>query len=677
MAIRYKRIQTNFTAGEVSPRLLARTDLDDAYDQALKTLENAYSLPHGGAKRRPGSVFVGEVRDSTKNVRLIPFVYSQSISYVLVLNNGYMQFVRDGSFIQSGSPLSDYEIAIPWGNTELNDITYTQFGSSMFLCHEGYAPRQLVRNSETSWTLSEISFTHNALADAWFKNAYVEFKIYTTGDGFDVDDKFEFTTDGSGNVSAGPTFTGSGTGGMAAITVDADLDNGVTWTAKCVYSDTTRQEFDVYNDQGGGSPVAYPSMPIRPPAEWAPSDYPHSVCFFEQRLFFAGSPSYPQTVWGTQIGDYLDLTLGPNDDDGVKALIASGRFDKILHLEAARALLPLSYGGEFTFTGGQNSGITPGAKIVRAHTYHGTKNVRPIRIADEVLFVQRDGLKVRAISYDVTRDANVAPDITLLAEHITGTGDGIVDMTYQQAPDGILWAVRDDGVLLSCTHLVKQKVTAWSRHITDGLYKAVCAIPENDRDVVYQCVERTISDGGSPPSDVTKRYIEYMDSTMYVDSGLTGSSSPVTDSWSGLDHLEGQTVDIVADGKVHPQETVTSGAITLDYDAAAIQSGLHFEVDMEMLHPEVLSREGTSQGSQLRIYEAVFRLQDTIGLTVNGKDVPVMTTQETMDAAPSPFTGDKQVPTVGWTSPNNIRIQHTLPAPFTLLGVVQKLTIGD
>ena len=154
MAMTYRKIQASFSNGEVSPRLLARTDIP-TYGTGVKTMENAFVLPHGGAKKRNGTIYVGDVSDSTKATRLIPFIYSRTVSYVLVFNNGKIQFIKNGSWVMNGG--SRYEISHSYTDAELPELTYAQYGSSMFIAHSNHKPRQLYRGAETSWTLADIS----------------------------------------------------------------------------------------------------------------------------------------------------------------------------------------------------------------------------------------------------------------------------------------------------------------------------------------------------------------------------------------------------------------------------------------------------------------------------------------------------------------------------------------
>jgi len=658
-----KVLQSSFTGGEMSDRMLARTDLQ-TYVRSAKTMENCYPFTHGGVTRRAGTNFISEVRDSTRPVRLIPFTYSKEQSYLLIFNGGRMEVVKDKEFILSGG--NPYNIAIPYSDSELNEVRYAQAGNIIFFAHPNHPPKQLIRTSDTSWAFSNLDFIYDAVTDIYFENDYIRFKIVAAGDGHEVGDYYEIVTDGLGGFFTGGPFNGSGgdapVGALTAVSVNTTNLTAETWTITCTVKSETREEWDVVGTTSG-----------RPPVQWSTGNYPNAVSFHAQRLWFGGSNARPQSLWGSAAGDYATFTVGPLADDGLNFQIASNAFDEIIHLESARQLLIFTYGGEFTLAGAAG-GISPSSVDLRRHTMHGSTDTKPIRIGQEVLFVQRDKKKLRAISFDVTLDANVAPDVTILAEHITreGDADGIGDIAFAQDPDYLAWAIRDDGVLLTLTHMRDQEVTAWAKHRTqDGLFKNVAAIPEGSTDTVYFVIERTI-DGN------TKQYLEHLCPCKYVDSALAASTSTPTDTWAGLDHLEGEEVAIVADGRVHPNRTVTGGQVTLQRNVSEVIIGLPYTNTLEMLHPSVPLSDGTAQGRQLTIKSAVVRLKDTVGLKVNGEDVPVIQMPlDQLDAPPVAYTGDKEIYVQGWTYPNNLIIQQELPMAWTVLGVILKVDVNE
>ncbi len=125
--------QTSFANGELSPKLKARSELTQ-YKRGTKKLRNMYTLAHGGAQRRPGTIYVGEVKDSTKIARLIPYVFSKTLAYMFVLNDGKFQFIRSSAFLEA-SPGVRVELTHTFTDAELFDITYAQIGSQLYMFH--------------------------------------------------------------------------------------------------------------------------------------------------------------------------------------------------------------------------------------------------------------------------------------------------------------------------------------------------------------------------------------------------------------------------------------------------------------------------------------------------------------------------------------------------------------
>lgn len=656
-----QHFQTSFDWGEVSPKLLSRVDLA-AYNKATKTMINAYPFIHGGIRRRPGTLFVSELYNSNQKGRLIPFVFSSTLRFMLVFNGGKIEFIKNGVLVET-SPGSSYKLNHTYAESELPDIRYAQSGNTLYLVHPNHPPRYLQRLTDTAWTLTDIPIINYAVSDNTFENAYITFRIINGSNPFVVGQYFTIAVaNGIVGTIAGPA-GGSGTLGNGIIAAAACMPGYTTtetWVVQCIYADRTRQEWTVQGTVSG-----------EPKLKWKAGDYPQAVAFFEQRLFFAGSPTWPQNIWGSAVGDYTNFTRGPLEGDGLEYQIAANNYDAITHLVSARQLLPMSYSTEFSMAGPNNGGISASsAPSVKAHTFHGSNTVRPIRIGREVIFIQRDGKKARAISYSVTEDANIAPDITLFAEHITGSG--IIDIAFNQDPDYIAWAVRNDGVLLSLTLAREYETTAWARHSTDGQFENVEVIPGDAYDQIYFIVRRTIN-------GVSKRYVERLDylTEIQSDCGKVLTYGSPTTTITGLSHLEGKVVDVVGDGIVQPSKTVSSGQITLTTAATNVKVGLHYDTTIELLNPEFGDAANTTQGRKFSIHEIMLRFQNTINCQVNGTVIPFRTNTMGVDTAISPFTGDKYISSAGWRVPNYIEIKQVTPMPFTLLGVIIKALVNE
>ena len=363
-----------------------------------------------------------------------------------------------------------------------------------------------------------------------------------------------------------------------------------------------------------------PSLPIS-----GANNRPSCVSFFEQRLCFANTNNNPQTVWFSKSGDYENFTTGTAADDAMIYTIASNQVNAIRFMKAQRTLILGTTGGEFSVSAdGTDAAITPTNITIKKQSSFGSSNVDAITVGNTVLFLQRAKRKIRELSYNFDSDAYVAPDLTILNDIVTKSG--INDMAYQQEPDSILWCVRDDGVLAALTYQRSENVVAWHRHIFGGAFGSGNAVCESvasisgsiNEDELWVIVKRTVN-------GATKRYVECFadfdfdetDQTTFrfLDSHLTYSGSPVT-TLSGLSHLEGQTVSILADGATHADKVVSSGSITLDRSTSKAVVGLAYDSVLQTMRIEGGAAEGTSQGKTKRISKVVLRLFETVGAKV-------------------------------------------------------------
>ncbi len=293
-----------------------------------------------------------------------------------------------------------------------------------------------------------------------------------------------------------------------------------------------------------------------------------------------------------------------------------------------------------------------------------------------ILFLERGGLKIRELSYDFDQDKYVSPDLTILAEHITG--DGIVEMDFTITPFPIMWAVRTDGSIAGLTYDRAQNLVAWHKHVTDGSFESVAVIPGQTEDELWAIVNRTIS--GS-----TVRYIERMNPTFdetvltnafFVDSGLTYSFNPATTAVTGLSHLEGETVQVLADGVVLGDEVVSSGAITIDSAATDVHVGLTYTSILQTMRPELTDASGSTQGRKKRINEIVLRLKDAKQYKYGS--TPIGTLKEFTHT--SLFSGDTVPPlpfVMGNSEEGYVTVVVDEPLPMTLISIIPEINIPE
>ena len=193
---------------------------------------------------------------------------------------------------------------------------------------------------------------------------------------------------------------------------------------------------------------------------------PSTVTFFEQRLVFAGTNNNPQTIWFSKAGDYENFTTGTNDDDAMIYTIASNQVNAIQAMKATRTLIVMTTGGEYAVSAGSGIAITPTNISIVKQSNYGSSGVDALSIGNATIFLQRAKRKIRELAYNFDSDGYVAPDLTILADHISETG--IIQMDYQQEPYSVVWGVRNDGVLVGLTYNRLENVVAWHRHILGG-----------------------------------------------------------------------------------------------------------------------------------------------------------------------------------------------------------------
>lgn len=717
--------QTNFTAGEVSPKCYGRIDVA-RYQNGAQSMPNCIVNIHGGAERRPGSIYVAEVKDSTKRTRLIPFVFSTTQAYVLEFGHLYMRvYVQSGGQVLSGA--SPYEIVTPYTEAMLDDLDYTQGADTMFLFHREVPIQSLKRLANDYWALQAAAITvepfdevgHTFPYDLTLLGAGVGswgattttftflpgdvgrritylsgtaiITAYSSGTSINVDVLTAFPTTllpanewrllDSPQTEMTPAFKDP-VGAVTALTSPTsswragDVGKFVRINGGLILITQWSNVFSV----NGIIKKELTSVTAAPASAWtlessvwtAANGYPSTGVLYEQRLVVAGSTAYPQTVWGSRSGLFYDFTIGVNDDDAFSfTLPSTGQINPIQRMTSANALMPLTYGGEYTMQGGNDTPLAPTNVKAKSPSVYGCNNVKPLRIGNEVLFVQRAGRKIRSLAFRLETNTYNAPDLTVLAEQITESG--ITAMTYQQEPGTLLWCVRTDGKMAVLTLDRDEGVTAWTPQETEGSYESVTSIPNTTGDEVW-CIAQRLVD------NTLVRYVERFDRTRFTDAGITGLNIGGAATWAGLDHLEGRSVAVKADGVYMGLFTVTAGEITLPRDAFIVEIGLPFVNSVTLLRPEVLSGGGSAQGNPQRVHEVSILLMETIGAKINGDDVAFREFgTELLDLPPAEYSGFKRGGMTGWTRSTEkpITISQGEPYPFHLLAVVRKLTVND
>jgi hypothetical protein len=657
--------QVSFNRGELTPLVYGRVDLEQ-YKTGLLTCENYIPMVQGGLMRRPGSKFVAKVKSPTSanNVRLIPFKFSTTQAYVIEAGNTYFRFFANRAAVISGTPV---EVVTPYLSADLFQIKFTQSADVLYLAHPSYPPKILSRTSPTAFSFSDyvpewgpfleenstattiqasaatgtgITLTAStSIFQASHVGAYFQLREIIPS----LYDKWQSSvslTAGSKRYYLGRLYQAGAhigqTGTRPPIHDSGTVSDGnVPWTYLRIdrgyvkitgYTSGTVVTADVIETL----PDSCVTAGIKTWSEGAWSavrGYPATVTFYEDRLFWGGTNSRPQTVWGSKSSNYTSFqevdAEGNVQADGSLALtLNSNDVNAIYWLSnEERALLIGTAGGEWVLRPASTSSpLSPDNVAAKESTKFGSANMQAIRADRTTLFVQRGSRNLRELAYVFEIDGFKSPDMTVLAEHITSPGLQQID--FQKIPYQILWGVTGEK-LVGLTYERDQEVIGWHKHSFGGggTVKSVACItePNGTYDDVWAVVQRTI--GGT-----AEKWIEYIGQyfpektgvadSYYLDAGYTYSGVS-TSSVTGLTWLANQTVSVLIDGAVHPDVTVSAGGVaTLTRSGTKIHVGFSYNSDGATMRIDAGQSEGTAQAKIKRIHRVAFRVHQSLGLKV-------------------------------------------------------------
>lgn len=684
-------IKRNFSGGEVAPTIHSRDDLAK-YPTSCRVMRNFVAQLHGGARFRPGTRFIGEALGAAV---MLPFEFNTDVEdiYVLVFTNLKLRIVQgDGYVLNAGVPV---EVTTPYATADLAGIRYAQIGDVVYLVHPSHAPRKLIRSSHTSWALSTVSLASSLSAPTGIAAIFYG----QTGGTFTQRYKVTAVTDdGEESLASavleataaypptewikGDMILVSFTGVTGATEYNIYKEYGGYYGLAGVSTSTTWRDDNYESDTGDTPPIST--------APFAGNNYPGAVAFHQQRIWYAGPNANPSTFYASRVGNFdnMNKSRPMKDDDALEFTLSAGKINQIKWLAPFGDLLVGTAGVEFRVKGSSSESITPVSIDAKPQSFWGSSGLQPIVVGNSILHVQRQGSTVRDLFYSLEKDGYAGNNLSVLASHLFD-GHEIVSWAYQQEPDSVIWAVRDDGILLGMTYLKEHEIWGWHRHDTDGLFTAVCSVGGAKDDHLYAVVKRTI--GG-----VAKYYIEKLEkkwrasdgieAAFYVDSGLDYSGVPIT-TLSGLSHLEGKTLVALCDGKPVSGLVVSSGSVTLPFSASTVIIGLPYTGILAPLSFEAETKQGTSQGMPKGFGQIYLRLHESVGGSAGvGREEDTEDTVEYDDLTTEavtwgnpipPFTGVKQVSSTGGFDPGlTIYIKQDQPLPLNVMAAIAEVQLG-
>jgi hypothetical protein len=403
------------------------------------------------------------------------------------------------AYVSGGVAKVIYEVESPYLDIDFENVKYAQNADTMYLTNNRYEPRKMQRTAHDSWTLGRYSRTNDP-----FATENVTFGSITA-----------ITQANPGQISdAGHTFVVgdhvyiTGIVGMTQLNNRHFLINTVgagVYTLKDYFTGVAVNT-TAYTAWASGGIVE----------KIGATKYPAACGFTDgARLGMGGSTGNPETMWfsrgpsaagavrfddyttGTAANDAVTFTLAPlqGQVDSIRWMTNTDKYIAAGNVSAVSARI---------FGDTEASTIAPDEINAKAANSDGVNPAAPVVDGSVIFYIGRSGLSVETLEYDYQVDGYAPDDKNLVTSHLTV--GGLKQLARQIGRPTLIWAVRNDGVMLALTFKAKENIAGWHRHTIggDGAVEYVGIMPrENNQDQLWMMVRRTIN-------SQTVRYIEFL-----------------------------------------------------------------------------------------------------------------------------------------------------------------------
>lgn len=794
-------VQNKFTSGEVSFRIKGRSEIEK-YQEGLEIAQNFRVLSQGPIERRNGSFVISRVKEVNDPPRLLRFILSATQSFIMEFGDLYVRFYTQTAQVgDSGAPGTPFELETIYPISEVFELQFTQSEFSLIITHVNHPQQELVFSGSGAddWEIFEFI----ASPPPTFEPGFFPETTLTAGASTGVGVTFTASGDTFSLSDVGRSIEGVGKIGVASIktftnstNVIADILDDfepafsyasgewlldlsplttitfnniirvggiVTVTATPTANDTFQTsdigkyilansgvmqiltigangrscECEILKSLSSDDNTA--NWTVEVPTWNEERGFPSTVTQAQQRLLFAGSKAQPQTIWPSESGIIDGFGIGADDDDSMELDIVSNDNATIQWMQTARDIVIGTTGGESTINISSKR-LTPGdPEITNRSTLRSSKQ-SAIVVGSEVLFIQKGSRKIIGYGFDFSTDTFKGDDLTFISEQITTSG--IRQLVYGQEPNKQIYAVTNDGVMLSGTYDRDQGVIGFTRYTTSGQYLSVMTIPEGEKDQVWVVVRRRVNDNVSVFIEVFDDSSGEDSSNVFSDSAIV-ASSPMNitlatidpnaifvsadhglivgdrikfkqfSQWTGIDevkftvdtiidddtftcgfdsrsqppylggarvfkvfttvgglnHLEGEIVQIKVDNANHAEQLVVSGSVTLDNEYAEVVVGLPYTSRLLTLPKEFDIGQGSMQTQRKRLVKPTLRVDRSQPPMLNGNIKPNRVPAFLMDNAEPLFTGDLIYPSGKWGTTAQADITTSEPFPLRILGL--------
>jgi hypothetical protein len=638
--MRASGFKNTFTSAEISPNAWERTELEHHQKGCAEAL-NMLALPTGPLVSRGGFLDRGAVKFEDRLTRGVAFIRSPDDALFLELGRGYMRvFDSGGNFLT--------ETHSPYDDDEVFKLRWEQVGDVIYFFHsEGIrAPKVLKRIVSPGVTPESWEW----LTPGFVEGPFLKENESPTTLTFAADEGANIAI-----TASAPVFHSGHAGAVWRIRQN-DGNTGLrTWAPATAYNegDQVLSNGRIYECQqpGGGTSGNTPPVhevgnardgvldwqflhdgagvvriinvigdtearcdiltripttaPTRYWSEGAFSDYRGWPTAWpavrEERLWIGSAPTDDDAVYASRTDGFtpneLDYKPGLGtgrvvDDDAIDRSVGGGR-GALLALVNADSLMAFTTAGEYVILGaGTDEPLSPTSFVARPVGEFGSDDVKPVRAMSAVLHVAAGGSMLREIVVDRLQNVQ-SRDLSIVADHISSRG--LIYMEWSR-PDNVLWTVvadsrEDDGGLAAFSYHAEQGVMGWTRQrLPSGwIINSICRLPAPaGREHLWAIVSR--EKGG-----VIQRRIWRMAARRdqcWMD-GAEFRQGPPTTAVAGLDHYEGESVCVLADGVLVGDLVVSGGQVTLTTAASDVWVGQRMPRRFTSLPLDLQGPDGT------------------------------------------------------------------------------------
>lgn len=684
-------VQKSFNGGEITPAIHARNNLQK-YESSLARLKNGFVHIEGCVSNRQGTEYTTVGKYPQKKIRLIPFKFNNEQTYMIEAGDKYFRFIQNGGVVvypddfeeeeKRGLPV---EVETPYGEDDLDKLQWAQNADVMTLCcYPKFNIYELSRLSHYDWALTQLVTTPEIsaptnLAVSWHGSldSPREYSYCVTAvkkDSYEESIRSDVVTvqgEIEGKWAVSEYFD------LSWTAVEGAVEYNIYRSVNGVYGFIGTSETNSFRDTKYEPDLTSTAPIFKNPFE--NDNFPATTTWFQQRRIFGRLKDSPSKYVTTQLGtnknfnisrpliasDAITISLSDNGVNTIKHLIGMKKNLIIFTDEAVWS----SKGSDGTYS----ASPLPENEI---EAYIGSSDVKPVVTGRMIIFVHAGGQIISDLGYTWASDSYDTTKLTIWAQHLF-EGKNVVQMDYAEEPYHQLFVIENDGTANCLVYDKAQEVIGWGQYITKGRYEDVKCIREGKENIAYFVVERTIN-------GETKKFIERQPSRIskdvsggcYSDCSLRYSGEP-TSHVTGLEHLEGEKVSVIADGGFY-EATVLNGAIDLDVSAKNIVVGIPYEFILKTLNIEAENTHGLKKiVSQVDI--GIYKSREDFKVLTEGiRPYECLRGNASTNNDEVLVTGNVEAyPHSDYTIGASVTIIQDKPLPLTITSIATVLTVQE